>query len=481
MWTGWKREFRQHNSKRTKKPTVWTIEVNGNRVTTTHGQLGGKMQTTSYVGRVKNRGKSNEISAEEDALAEARRDVRKKWDFEGFDEYVNGENIDKRNIDISIPHLLTNLPGSFCLYKPQNNLLRDKQCAKLLKKAREGKAWFTIKRDGMAMWIVKDHYGNIRIYSRRNRPWNDKEGPRENPDGTLDYTAVIEWTVRFDYLVKAVEKTSLPNNSMLAGELIWVDSSGVENFDQVSTFLKAKTEKAKQEMQRLGRPVYYIWDVPFYEGQDLVSTKPMRDRFPIIFQLGTEGSPYLIPLQKMDASKEGGDAVEAASDYAKSMNYEGWVVIDPDGVYGDRAWNLKGKPERPAKFCAKLKPVFEDDFIAFWDPDNGVGTWGSGKHEKDKLVTLPNKKKVRHGGVGSVGLFQYNKAGELIYICDCSSGFDYETQALLTPDSFPLVLQVEYRGRNYISNGDKTNALRFPTVVRVRDDKSPEECVNEAL
>ena len=86
-----------------------------------------------------------------------------------------------------------------------------------------------------------------------------------------------------------------------------------------------------------------------------------------------------------------------------------------------------------------------------------------------------------HGGVGSVGLFQYNKERELIYICDCSSGFSYEEQAKLTRDSFPMVLQIEYRGRFFQSWGNKTNALRFPTVARIRTDKSPEECTNEVL
>jgi len=41
--------------------------------------------------------------------------------------------------------------------------------------------------------------------------------------------------------------------------------------------------------------------------------------------------------------------------------------------------------------------------------------------------------------------------------------------------------QVEFVERTYISDGEKTNALRFPTVSRMRPDKTPQECVNVRL
>ena len=131
-WYGFQRDFRQHHGRG--QIRVWSIWVTAEgRVFTQHGQLGGAMQETSYVGKEKNVGRSNAITAVQDAFAEARRDIRKKWDFEGYDEYVGEVNIDHRNQDISIPALLTNLPGSFCLYKPENNLYDQK---KLLEKAR---------------------------------------------------------------------------------------------------------------------------------------------------------------------------------------------------------------------------------------------------------------------------------------------------------------------------------------------------------
>ena len=171
---------------------------------------------------------------------------------------------------------------------------------------------------------------------------------------------------------------------------------------------------------------------------------------------------------------------EEAAEHAKKHGLEGWVVVDPNAIYGNKGWNLKGKPDRP-NTCAKLKPRFEDDFIAYWDPDKDIGEWGTGKHERGKLVTLPDGSQVIHGGVGAVGLYQYNDSGELVFISKCSSGMTYEFQSKLTSADFPMVIQVEYVDRTYISDGEKTNALRHPTFLRVRDDKVRTECMNERL
>lgn len=499
QWQGHLRHFRQHNG-RADRPTVWEIRVEGDRVFTRHGLLGGAMQDTNYVGKVKNKGKVNEISAEQDALAEARRDIRKKWDFEGFDEYVQTvkwedvpggiqkmsledawKNIDRRNQDVSVQALLTNLPGSFCLYKPENNLYDQK---KLLEKANKGEVLYTFKRDGVAKWVVVDYYGNIQIYSRRSRPWQDKEGPKELLDGTLDYSTVVPWSARFPHLIEAVRKLELPRGSMMAVELVMPDR---DDFPYVSGLTKGYTQRALEDMAQKGYPSFYWWDIPFLGGEDLVSNWRVIDRYCSIVATWSQKSwqpevmKYIQPIQYSRASLDGTMRTpELATEYAKKMGFEGWVVVDPDAVYGDKGWNLKGKPDRPS-LCAKLKPRFEDDFIALWDPDNGKGTWGTGKHERDKLVSLPNGQSVHHGGVGSVALYQLNQANEMVYICDCASGMDFAFQSQLRKEHFPMVWQVEYVERTYVSEGEKTNALRFPTFLRNRHDKKPEECINVRL
>lgn len=480
QWAGEKREFRQHHG-RQDRPHVWEIRVDGDRVFTRHGLLGGAMQDTSYVGKYKNKGKKNEITPEQDALAEARRDCRKKWDFEGYDEYINEENIDRRFQNISIASLLTNLPGSFCLYKPENNLYDQK---KLLAKAEAGDAFYTLKRDGMAHWVIKDYYGNIQIYSRRSRAWSDSEEPVELPDGTLDYSKVRVWSERYPHLVEAVQNLNLPNLSMMAVELV---APKEDNFKYISGLTKGYTDRAIEDMKKGGLPHFYWWDVPFYAGEDLLASSSFRRRYEIIrwhtsaiqMQSFTESPIKQIEILKFSSPEE-------AIIKAKDLGFEGFVVIDPDAIYGDKGWNLKGKPDRPSS-VAKLKPWFEDDFIAIWDPDNNpkgkkvYGEWGTGKHEANKIVELPNGETVTHGGVGSIGLWQYNSKGELVFISKCSSGMSYEFQAKLRKEHFPFVVEVQYAERTYMSDGEDTNALKFPQFVRVRTDKTIKECINDRL
>ena len=473
LWRGVRRIFIQHHG-RNDRPTQWEIQVVSGRVFTTHGLVDGQKQSTDFQGKCKNKGKVNEISPEQDALAEARRMVRDKYNKEGYDEYYNGENIDHRDYG-DVQAILTNPPGSLSIYKPENNLFDQ---AKLLKKAMEGKATYSLKLDGLAYFIVVDYYKSIQMYSRRFIPWNDKEGPTELADGTLDYSTVKLWSVRFPHIIEAVRKIGLPPGSMMAGELVWFHpGTSKESFAGVSSLTKSLTPQSLADQEAKGKPLFYWWDLPFLDGHDLVTTEKISSRYARIHGLMQLCGPsqYIMPVQTMQF-----DNPEAALAYAKDAKIEGWVVTDPDGIYGDKGWNLSGKPQRPA-CCAKLKPKQEDDFVCLWNPNDGIGEWGTGKHEAGKLVTLPNGAMVTHGGVGAVMLHQYNSKGELVPICKCSSGMDYETQACMGPNSFPFVAQIEYAERTYMSEGDKTNSLRFPVFIRRRDDKKIEECVNGRL
>jgi hypothetical protein len=438
------------------------------------------MQETSYQGKLKNASRVNQISPEQDALAEARRDCRKKHDYEGFDEYYGGQSLDNRFGDcLNIPALLDNLPSSFALYKPANNLF---ECAGLLKKlrAKDPNVFYTVKRNGEAFWAVIGEGNEITFYSRRARKWNDHEGPTELPDGTLDFSTVVPWSTRFQYLVQEIQYLSFPPWTMLAGELcLWEPGKG-DNFDLVSGYTKSLTPRALADMAQHGWPTYYAWDLPFYAGQNLISNYPPGARWAKLHEHLRPGQyiRYVHPLTILSSAEYA--SPEDAQEIAKRQYFEGFVVVDATGVYGDRGCNLTGKPDRPGQFCAKLKPHFEGDFVAFFDPDQGAGEWGYGRHERGKLVTLPSGEQVIHGGVGSVALYQYNARGELVYISNCA-GIEYEMQAKLHPEHFPQVWQVEYASRKYVSEGEKTNSLTFPRFSRLRTDKRPEECINEKL
>lgn len=466
-WAGHPREFHQVHS-RSGTSRVWQIQVVGNVVRTSWGQFGGKMQQVEETFGGVNEGKTNYKTPAQYALERAREMVRKKH-WEGYREvgFVGGQVAMKN--DGSIIFLdpvaekkidFDNLPLSLSFYKPDNTL-----SAALEKKLKAGQAWYTRKRNGMMKVLVKDSSGELHIYSRRMLRQHDDEQKS-------GYT----WDDRFPHIIHAVEPL-IPPNTILLGELVVeeeFEGQTRERFDLAQSYIKSLTPKALADMERTGLfPFFYCWDIAFWDGEDLVSAWPVEGRHRLMSDLASRYSRWYLDTRPPHIAFEPIHTVsfsspEEATRYAKERDWEGFVVVDPKGVYGDKAYNFKGKPDRPGAFCGKLKPSYEDDFIAIWNPDEGFGERST--------------KGSRAGGIKSVGLYQYNSVGKLVFIANCNSGLTKEMLAdLAHPAKWPRVWKVEYKGRRYISDGDDTNALDFPAYVETRTDKSPQECMNPKL
>lgn len=453
-----KREF--HSKARTGKTRVWTIEVRGSKVITTYGELDGKMQQVVDEGQWKNEGKANEISPEVDALYLAERAILKKTRA-GYRPV--GE---EPPTEISWHEAL---PKNLCFYKPDNTL-----SARLQKLMRDGKAWLGRKRDGEMLAVVKGLDGAVDIYSRRMLVQHHLE------EGTE-----LTWNTRFHHLVEELEgRDDIPPGTVLLGDLV-TDPEEDERW-AVASIMKSLTEEALRTQDHYGNLFLYVWDIAFWDTDDLLTAIPVRERFDLLWSvLGQEwdGQSWFLPVQVFGSGPQirsmavgllkeiPDDPIDVAKEFAKALDWEGWVVVDPDGVFGDRGYNFRGKPDRPGKYSGKLKPVYEDDFLAEFDPD-GVygernGKWGRGNHRNQ---------------VGSVSLYQYTGEGDLVFICHCGGGITDEFRTKYSdPGVYPLVLKVEYTDRTYKSMGDKTNALTYPRVVEVREDKDPEECINWRL
>lgn len=462
VWTGVFRSFVQAHS-RTSAPRKWKISVVGNQVITEWGQDGGKMQTATETFQGVNVGKSNEMSPAAYALDRAKEMTRKK-NWEGYREevlMVDGQGYGVL-MDVVVSKDLTdfhNLPLSLCFYKPDNSM-----GAGITKKAEAGKAWYARKRNGL-MFVISRGFatagnGSCRLYSRRMLRQHDDEKTTE-----------LTWDDRFEHIIEAANRI-IPPHSLILGELI-MDRDGVDDFKHVQSITKSLTAQSLQDQMTYGRPSFYCWDIAFWEREEIVKCWTVRDRYTLIHDVIDAGR-IIQPVQFFDNTAF--PLVSQAVDAAKHRGWEGFVVVDPDGVYGDKAYNFKGKPDRPGSVCAKLKPEFEDDFIAYWDPDNVM------------LHCLPGEcgersQKERNGqGIKSVALYQRNSKGELVYISNVSSGLtDAMKRDLANPEMFPQVWKVLYTERTYKSEGDDTNALTFARYDSTRMDKSPDECINTEL
>ena len=454
-WDGTRRQFQQLQT-RASKPGFWAIEVKGNTITTWWGRLNSdKIQTATDIMQGVNVGKANEKTPAQYALERAREMARKKSEYEGYREFISTQTggafldpIIEGAVDFD------DLAPTLSFYKPDNTM-----GSRIEQMARAGMAWYTRKRNGMAKILCCNRKGELNIYSRRMlRQHDDEIGS--------DFT----WDDRFPHIIHAIEKF-VPPCSILLGEMVvesevrFKGEKPKELFDVAQSYIKSLTPKAVKDMEDSGLwPFFSCWDVAFWEGQPIVKDRMMKERVRYIDMIEDKAaSPHYEALVRMPF-----ESPEEAVAYAKENGWEGFVVIDPEAPgYGDKAFNFSGKPYRPGTACAKLKPTYEDDFVAIWDPDKGYGERST--------------KGSRAGGIKSVGLYQYDSKGELIFICNVNSGLTKEMLASLPNETWPQVWKVEYKGRRYISDGDDTNALDFPAFVAVRDDKRPGECINPRL
>jgi ATP-dependent DNA ligase len=449
-WNGSQREFYQVHS-RTSAPRVWRVWLTGHVINYQWGQVGGAMQEASEVSQGVNLGKKNEMNPEVYALDRAREMCRKKH-WEGYREVFHGNDGTSGFYDAEEPCAIDfdkPMPLNLSFYKPLNSAGSG-----LLKKAERGEALYTRKMNGMMHAIVCDASGRVQIYSRRMLLCHDDEDPKS-----------VTWNDRFPHIVAAAQRI-MPPKSILLGELV-VMKGNLEDFKLVQSYTKSLTKQSLADQEANGYPSYCIWDIAFWNGKDLVSQSPVGDRYDLIHELDYSGCcGNIFPLQIMPSSwfKNPENAIE----YAKANGWEGFVIVDPTGVYGDRAYNFKGKPDRPGALCAKLKPAYESDFIVMWDPDRGYGE----RSNKGRYT----------GGIKSVALFQYNKDGEFVFISNLNSGLTEEMKTNMAKSSlYPRVWQVEYTERTYKSAGDDTNALTFARFIREREDKKPQECIDEDL
>ena len=336
------------------------------------------------------------------------------------------------------------------------------------------KATLLRKRDGMMHAILISNGGGMTMYSSKMQPYH-----KDEPG--------VPWLQRYPHIAREIAGLNLPAGTVLLGELCttvhggYADQHGmpVDDFTYVGSIVKSLTPLALEKQKNDGELGFCIWDIAFWEGKCVLQEWEATARFQKIREiLDSEPVTSLhrrhLTMPEMAYFKDDGvyveslDCRQSAMDYettdmvrevlelAKTFKWEGWVVVDGDAKYDDKSHSFHGKAERP-KFICKLKPKLEADFIARWDPDNGIGARGKGK----KSV-----------GVGAVALYLWDPhKQEEVYICDTGGGLtDADVKRLANPKLYPMVWQVEF------SEWTPKGALRFPEFLRDRDDKTVEEC-----
>ena len=386
-----------------------------------HGIVGGKKQTTfSIIKEGVNIGKANETTPIEQAQLEMERKITKQKD-DGYKESIE-EAEEKQSIDFSSP-----FPKELCFYKPKSKIEDDKLAA--LEKS--NKAIKTLKRDGQMFVARTTDSGKIEIWSRK-----------------MDLS-----TDKFPHIVKALK--GLPKKTILLGEMVFINADGTDNFKLVSGICRSDPEEAIRKQKESGLIKYYIFDIAFSNGINVLTTKKFSERRAILEKLYKDiDKEHVLLCNILDAD------VETCMHYIEENDLEGLVIWDDSKLVKEEdAFCFNGSARRPS--CAfKRKNFKEDDFIIRWDPKTKTGDYGKGK--------LKN-------WLGKVFIYQIHE-GQEIFLGKCGGGLSDELREFYTDVSlFPRVWTIKYE---FAQPG--TGKLRFPVFMRDRTtakDKEMSECI----
>ena len=406
------------------KMQTWTATLGEDRVEIVWGLEDGAMQETTQVFA-----DTPIKTAQAFALTHYEAQVRvkiKKGYFETR-ELANAAHTATYGVTVELD--IANLPTALRFYKPQNTL-----SASLRKLADSGKATFYRKYDGTMAVVGRDKTGLTHILSKGMAYTHPNE-----PDVPL--------TDRYHRTMDAVI-LAVPPDSILLGEMTANGYWGDDNLKTAARFLTARTEKALT----MKEPTFVVWDVLKWNGQDLRHL-PLADRLRKVV-----ANPLLDVVMYFYFEN-----TATASRYAEDKGWEGFVVVGGDGIYGDKFQSYKGKHPRHV-MCGKLKPTLEDDFIAYWDPENGVGTYAKG---------LPA------GRIGSIALYQLDRdTGEPLFIAKAGGLSNEQKETLNDPEWWKdgRVVKAKYARRQPLKDGSSVRSVQFPSFLSFREDKEVDEC-----
>lgn len=384
-----------------------------------------KIQKTSNTYSYINKGKANELSPAESAKEDFERIITNKTK-EG---YAIAESLDK------LPDLDSNkmdfndIPVEFCCSKPYTSISEFK----LNKMIGNEKARFFIKENGVCTYILITEDQDVKIYSRR----------------------IDEHTKKYPKIVEAVKSIRYLPNTLLITEFV-IDPSlkipHMEGFKLMSSISRSDTLKGKVKenidqtiaLQEIHEVKAVVFNVLFYNGKDLTDL-PYSEVYDLhIEHLKNSKQSTLIIPEELEFPD-----YESANKWAKKnkLQHEGLVVWDREE---NAEITYNGKPSRRA--CYKLKPVTEDDVIAY-DWKEGSGT--------------------KQGKVGSVYIGKYNHTGdEIIPLGRVGSGFKIkEGHCELDYWDFPCVIEIIYDQRF------PTGKYQFPRYSKTHLEKIPSDIV----
>jgi bifunctional non-homologous end joining protein LigD len=248
----------------------------------------------------------------------------------------------------------------------------------------------------------------------------------------------------------------LPEGTLLDGEMVVLDAAGRPSFTALAERMHVRERNRAARLAVTAPVTYMIFDLLFYDGNDYTGL-PYLARRERLEELDLAGGRWMVPPSFGDGP--------ATADAARENSLEGVVAKRNDSVY------LPGS--RSADWV-KVKFDRTGDYV--------IGGWRSGARKLGGLlvgVPTPDGLAFRGrvgGGIGAVA--ERTLLARLDPLATTASPFaaeavpreDARGAHWVRPE---LVVEVRYGNRT------PDGRLRFPRFLRLRDDKTPEECAEE--
>lgn len=440
------REFRRQHGERTR---LWQVWVDGETIYTCHGWQGGAIQKNKDVP-----GRSSRETAAERALSRAAKLVKDKLN-KGYTEYVPGTDTVIGDVAGTEVNFDGAPPDGLEIFKPNTMPKKgSSEHKKMMAVINDGREVITRKYNGMKHLLTVTSDDRFLLHTRR----------------------MEDATGHYPHLIEEFRKLNIPAKSIVAVELCVPGdkSDGPEDFRSMQSLSRSLADRAVQlqiEKPQL-KPHAVLLAPVFWNGKPLLKQLKVLDWMGVLERCVSDGRkrvrhPFVHPMKVFFGG------LAKAFKHVEDTGIEGLVVYDGEACFGEKGFNFRGKADRPD--CWKQKPIYEEDFFAVFDPEhksqfNEGGDFGRGKNM---------------GVVGNLALYQHDKKGNLVYICNVGTGLDDATRKEIAEQAkgyfWTGVVAVEYAERKFLKQGDISNALTFPSFQKIHEDKMPSECVNENL
>jgi DNA ligase-1 len=325
---------------------------------------------------------------------------------------------------------------------------------------------------------VEDKYDGIRAQAHI--------GGKEDPRVRLFSRTLDEISASFPELPPALR--AFPDPVILDGEILaWSpDTAQALPFSELQKRLGRKT--VSEEMRRRVPVVYMAFDV-LYAGDELLIERPLEERrkileqafasvtkdgFAVEYDTATEnaqgqlvfepaigiksGNPRVILAPALTANSS--EHLEEIFTAARERGNEGLMIKDISSAY---------TPGRRGKAWLKLKKE-----LATLDVVVTAVEWGHGKRNKvlsDYTFAVREGEQLLNVGKAYSGLTD----AEIAEMTEWFKAHTLEDQGFRRTVEPKIVLEVAFNNMMRSNRHESGYALRFPRILRIRTDKSPED------